>query len=125
MKLADIISAYAAAEGLMAERLAYGTAAALVQLRAELKPLAEFYLQEERRLMLQYADQDETGHVVYTGPNTFAFANPKDAPEYAEKRRELAETEMDVRFDKRHCPAPERIRPQAILALAPFLEFEE
>lgn len=124
MKLCDIIAAYAAAEGLMQETLAYSTAAALVQLRAELKPLAEYYLSEERKLMIEYAEQDETGHVVYSGPNSFAFADPKKAPEYAARRRELAETDTDVRFDQRRCPPPARISPGAIEALEPFLIFE-
>ena len=109
----------------MREKLRYGTAAALVQLRAELRPMAEYYLQEERRLMLEYAEQDETGHVVFTGPNTFAFDDPKDAPAYAARRRELAETDVDLKYERRRCPAPEMISPGALAALEPFLNFEE
>lgn len=124
MKLSEIIAAYAAAESLLHERMDFGTAAALVQLRAELKPVAEYYLQEERRLMLRYAEQDETGHVVYTGPNTFSFADPKDAPAYAEQRRRLAETDTDIRYDRRRCPAPPQISPGAIEALGAFIDFE-
>jgi len=124
MKLNDIVAAYMAAQGLMEEKLAYGTAAALVRLQAELRPLAEYYLAEERKLMLEFALTDETGHVVYSGPNRFVFDDPKKAPEYATRRRELAETDVDVAYQRLRCPAPEEIRPGAILALDPFLEFE-
>lgn len=123
MKLIDAVNGYLAAESLMREPCPYQTAAALVQLRGKLRDLADYYLGEERKLILQYAKKAEDGTVRMTGAG-FVFEDPAQAPAYDAARAELGGTEVEADFPPRTLPAPERVTPWTIEALLPFVEFE-
>lgn len=123
MKLIDVVNGYLAAESLMRETCSYKTAAALVQLRGKLGDLADYYLGEERKLIIRYGKKNDKGGVDVT-VNGFTFEDPAEAPEYNAKRQELGETDVDVEFEQKTVPAPERVSPWTLEALAPFIAFE-
>ena len=123
MTLLEAVSAYLAAESLMREPCAYETAAALVLLRGRLRELADYYLEEERKLIAAYAAREADGAVKFSGTG-FLFEDPARAQDYEEKRRALGGTEVDVSFEKIHAAPPERLTPAALEALAPIIEFE-
>ncbi len=124
MKLIDVAVAYIAAAELEGQELPYGLAAALCVLKKELQEAAMFYLREEAKLMARYGAQDEKGGIQ--GANgRFVLKDPAMLKEYEKERTELAQTPAPVRVECRRVAPPERIRPGHLLALEPFLQFEE
>lgn len=125
MVLLQCVNAYVAVQSLMSKEWDYRTAYALVMLRRELRPHAEYYQQQELALVDIYARKDDKGEVVWTSKDRFAFRDQSKAGEFFEKRRELGLLEVQDEIRPRKVPAPGVIQPAVLEALEGFLEFEE
>ncbi len=124
MKLKEAMSAYLAAETLSREKLPYATAAAIVRVKRETREFAELYLQEERKLAEAYAETDEDGMIRIDASGRFRCREGLRAADYEKSRKDLGETEVAVEARKMRVSAPERITPEQIEALSPWMEFE-
>jgi len=124
-KLIRCVDAYLAVNGLMGQEWDYPSAYALTQLRRALQPHADFYIQEENKLTRQYGKQDGEGKVCFTPRGTFLFQDPAQAGEYEARRRELGTVEVELGWEERTLPHPERIRPAQLEALEGLLRFQE
>lgn len=124
MKLKEAMSAYLAAETLSREKLPYATAAAIVRVKRETREFAELYLQEEKKLVEAYAEIGEDGMIRIDANGRFRCREGLRAADYEESRKDLGETEVAVEARKMRVSAPERITPEQIEALSPWMEFE-
>lgn len=121
MKLSDCVRAYEAVMAISRQEFDYKTAFSLVRLERQLRPHAKFYVEQERKLVEQYAKRDDKG--IVWGENGFILQNPEKAEEYATRRKELGDVEVEdgplvaVRLD--------RVSPAHLAALDGFVEFEE
>lgn len=125
MKLIEATQAYLAAEEMGRNVWPYDLALALVKVKRATKADADFYVQEERRLVEQYAELDEKGRMRLTPARTFVFKDPTKGGEYEAARRELGETpagEYGKPFPLR-VKAPAAIKPEHIEALEGFIAF--
>jgi len=124
-ELVRCVDACLAVNGLMTQEWDYPSAYALTQLRRALQPHADFYIREENKLTLQYGKKDEEGQVCFTPRGTFLCQDPAQAGEYEARRRELGAVEVELDWEERTLPQPERIRPAQLEALEGLLKFEE
>lgn len=122
-KLIRCVNAYMAVNGLMEVEWDYPSAYILTQLRRALQPHADFFIQEENKLIRQYGQKDREGQVCFTQRGTFLFEDPAQAEEYNAKRQELGAVEVELDWGERSLPCPERIRPTQIEALEGFIRF--
>ena len=125
MKLIDIVSAYMAVTQLMDLDFGYRDAYALVMLKNELQPQAEFFAEKERQLMEEYGDKGEDGAVKPDAGGKFGISDPARLAEYSRKRGELYALDTDTVFSRRKMTAPKTIRPAQLAALMPFMDFKE
>lgn len=123
--LIQCVNAWAAVQGLMEQEWDYPSAHALTQLRRALKPHADFFLEEELKLTERYGKKGEDGQVQFTPRGTFLFHDPNQAGEYNAKRLELGGVEVELDWEERALPCPERVRPVQLEALEGFIRFEE
>lgn len=124
-KLVRCVDAFLAVNGLMEQEWDYPSAYALTQLRRALQPHADFFIQEENKLTRQYGQKDREGQVCFTPRGTFLLEDPAQAGEYNAKRQELGAVEVELDWEEKVLPSPERIRPVQIEALEGFIVFEE
>ena len=117
MKLIDCVAAYKAVHEMMDLEQAYPTAHALLSLKRQLKPHVDFCAVEEMKLVDKYAKKDENG--VVWGKIGFVFADPEKALEYAEKRKELMDVEVEVDKVKLDLAT---VTPAQLEALEGFME---
>lgn len=125
LELIRCVNAYVAVQGLMEQEWDYPSAHAMTQLRRALKPHADFFLAEEMKLAEQYGRKGEDGQVQFTPRGTFLFRAPDQAGEYNAKRQSLGGVEVNLDWEERTLPRPERIRPVMLEALEGFVKFEE
>lgn len=123
VKLIQCVNAWAAVQGLMEQEWDYASAHALTQLRGALNPHADFFLEEELKLAERYGKKGEDGQVQFTPRGTFLFQDPDQAGEYNAKRLELGGVEVELDWEERTLPSPERIRPVQLEALEGFVRF--
>lgn len=121
--LIECVDAYLAANGLMEVEWDYPSAYALTRLRRALQPHADFFIQEENKLTRQYGQKDREGQVCFTQRGTFLFEDPAQAGEYNAKRQALGAVEVELDWEEKALPSPERIRPAQIEALEGFIRF--
>lgn len=132
MKLIQYAMAWAALPLLADKDLPYRTAWELVKLKRRIKPAVDFLLDEERRLAREYGECDNDGRLV-TVKGRFRFAGD-DEEQRAKKAAEFL-ARRDALYATEDGEEPERIRmslatcimmrPSAIEALEPFIEFCE
>lgn len=123
-ELIRCVDAYLAVNGLMEQEWDYESAYTLTRLRRTLQPHADFYIQEENKLTRQYGKKDGEGQVCFTQRGTFLFQDPAQAAEYNAKRLELGGVSVELEWEERTLPCPERIRPVQLEALEGFVRFE-
>lgn len=116
-------NAYMAVLGLARQEWDYPSAYALTRLRRALQPHVDFFVQEEDKLIRQYGKTGEDGQVEYTPKGTFLFQNPNQAGEYNAKRMELGGVEVELDWEERALPRPERVTPVQLEALEGFVQF--
>lgn len=125
MFLIQCVNAYASALAMSQREVDYKLAYALVMLKRELKPQADFFVSEEAKLVEEYAAKDEKGRVVFNERGNFTFADPAKAKEYAARREALGMVEAQERFTVRTASAPKTISAAQLEALEGFIRFEE
>lgn len=125
MKLINAVEAHMAAEELSGQTLPYPLALALVKVKRATADEAAFFLEEEQKLVAQYADLDEDGRLRMIQGGRFVMKDPAKLGEYEAARRKLAETDIGTTKDKIQVAPPEAITPAQIEALEPYLEFVE
>lgn len=125
MYLKQCVDAYGAVLDMMEKEWDYTTAHALVTLKRRLQPQADFFAQEEMKLVKEYGKTDANGKVVFTERGTFMFREQELAEEYAERRVKLGMVEVQEEYKPLRVPMPERITPAQLEALGNFLEFGE
>ena len=123
MKLNQTVNAYMAVLELSVKDMDYKTAYALVRLKRKLKPHADFFLAEEKKLMEEYAAKDEKGQVIFATPHTFQFRDPAQMEEYNTRHKELEDVEVQEEFSPWRVSAPKSIRPAHLEALEGLLDF--
>lgn len=125
MYLIQCVNAYAAALAMSQREDEYRLAYALMMLKRELKPQADFFVGEETKLVEEYAAKDERGKVIFNERGNFLFADPAKAEEYAARRAALGMVEAREQFVLRSAPAPKRVSVAQLEALEGFITFEE
>ena len=125
MKLIDVVNAHIAAVEMGQLSWPYDMALALVKVKKSTKTDVDFFVREERELVMQYAALDESGNVRLTPNNTFIFKDPAMCAEYERNRAELGNTEAGERPATIRVKAPAEIKPAYIEALDGFIEFSE
>lgn len=125
MVLIQCVNAYMAVQTLMDREVDYQTAYAVVMLKKQLQGPVEFYRDEERRLMEEYAARDDRGEIIWKGNGRFVLQDPGTAEEYSRKRKELGMVDVQKEFTRMRVPEPEKIRPAILEALEEFLIFGE
>ncbi len=125
MYLCQCVAAYAAVLALMRKEADYETAYALVTLKRLLEPHAEFFCEEEMKLVREYAEEDGSGGLKLTENGGFIFRDKALAPEYARRRSELGEVEVREEFPRFTLPRPKSILPSHLEALDAFISFAE
>lgn len=116
-------NAWASIHGLMEQEWDYASAHALTQLRRALKPHVDFFIEEESKLIEQYGEKGEDGQVRFTSHGTFLFKDQGQAGAYNAKRLELGGVEVELDWEERVLPCPERVRPVQLEALEGFVRF--
>ena len=124
MYLVQAVNAYAALLALMNQDMVFQTAHSVALAKKEIAPHAEFFAQEERKLVERYAAKED-GKIKWTSGTSFQFADEQAAEEYKHARAELCAVSVELNLEKRTVNAPEIIRPIQIEALADILEFRE
>lgn len=125
MTLNSVVKAYLAVDELSQSEHSYRLSLALVKLKNMLKTDVEFYMQQEKKLIQQYALTDDNGNIKLTDNNRFVFRDAASAPEYARAKHDLDNTQTSIDNLPISAPAPERIKPALITALDGFISFEE
>lgn len=123
MKLMQKVRAYLAAEEMGRQTLPYGLALALVKVKRATKADADFFIEKERELVMEFAALDERGNVRMTPMGTFIYKDPTRGGEYEQARRELGETEAGEAPIPFRVKPPAEIRAEHIEALEGFIEF--
>jgi len=123
MILFETVAAYEAAIKLCEHELAYEDAYTLAKLCAELKPHAEYYITEERKLAELCAKKSENGLAIIADGNRITFESAELREHFETKRAELAMVNFDLGHEPYKIKKPEMIRGAAILALEGFVEF--
>lgn len=123
VKLIQCVNAWAAIQGLMEQEWDYASAHALTQLRRALKSHVDFFLEEESKLIEQYGKKGEDGQVRLTSRGTFQLQDPDQARKYNARRLELGGVEVELDWEERDLPCPERVRPVQLEALEGFVRF--
>lgn len=124
MILLEYVNAYMAVEALMGGECCYKTAHALVMLKKQLAPHAEFFAEKELKLVERFAEKDGEGRILWNG-GSFSFREGADPAEYARSRTELGMMPVEEEIPVRRVPAPATIKPVHLAALEKFIEFEE
>lgn len=124
MKLIEAVNAYMAAQALSREKMPYATALAVVKVKRATSDLKDFFVEEERKLVEEYAARDEDGRIRVNENGRFALRAGACAADYEKARKELAETETGAEGEKIRVRAPETITPEQLEALAPWIEWE-
>lgn len=125
MRLEQCVRGYMTAAALENREWDYKMAHGLMMIKNRMKPHAEFYAREEKKLAEEYAARDDRGEILWAGNGAFRFARPEEAEEYSRRREELGATEVEEEFRRLRVPEPEKIRPAHLEALHPFLLFGE
>lgn len=124
MKLIRCVDAYLSTTQLMEKECNYATAYALMKLKHDLQPHADFYSKKEMELANEFGKKDSNGILIVEENGTFTFSNPDKAREYATKKGELGKVDVED-FDVKKIKPPASIKPSQIEALQGFIEFEE
>lgn len=124
-ELIRCVNAFMSVNGLMEQEWDYSSAYALTRLRRALQPHVDFFVQEENKLTMQYGKKNEEGQVSFTPRGTFLFEDPAQAGQYEARRTELGNVEVELDWEERTLPQPQRIRPVQLEALEGFVKFEE
>lgn len=125
MTLNSVVKAYLAVDELSQAEHSYQLSLALVKLKDMLKTDVEFYMQQEKKLIKQYALIDDNGNIKLTDKNRFIFRDAGDAPKYAQERQVLENTQTTIDNLPISAPPPEKIKPALLTALEGFISFEE
>lgn len=123
MKLIEVVNAYLAADEMSREKLPYAVSLALVKVKRALKDEFDFFVEQESKLVAQYAAQDSRGNIRMRPDGRFVLRDPADGADYERQRRELGETEIAPTHKLVRVRAPEEIKPAHIEALEGFIEF--
>ena len=124
MELYDQVMAYTAAEELAKEKLPYRMALAVCMVQRDLREQVRFFLDRERELALEYGQTDGKGRIVTTGTR-LKIREDKSPEEYERKHEGLCRTQAPDPERKYRAPRPDQIKPQILMALMSFIEFEE
>ena len=125
LTLFDCVNAYTALMALHTQEWDYKSAYAIVTLKRKLQPHAEFFAEEEMKLVNEHAAKDENGKIVWTATGKFQFENGEHVREYEAARKALGAVEVDEEFTPLRLPLPQRITPQHLEALENLIIFEE
>ena len=121
MKQGKIIQAMKALNTLAAQALPIKTACAIHRMRVALRPAWEFQQEEEEKLLSRL-------HPMLNSNGSLDFKTPKDAQEFREKLKELADMEADgIAIQPINVATMEGIKLSAndIEALDGFVSFTE
>lgn len=123
MKLAEVINTILAIDALKETELDGKTAYALFITKKALLPHYEFYCEEEQKLINKYAKRDENGRIVSDG-ETIQFVSTEATKEFAAKRKELFNMEVDIEFKRYKIMLPKTIKLVLLEALSSFFDFD-
>jgi len=136
MQLIDIIKVYNTVCGMSCYSWPYDLALAISALKREIHDEVEFFIMEESRLVLEYADRDEHGNIRVSVDEhgnlqkfgsgdlaSFTFKDPSQRAEYEQSREKLCTLEAGKNITVRRVAAPPEIRPDWLEALEGFIEF--
>ncbi len=123
--LKQCVTAWQALNVLAKTEMDYGSAHKLVMLRAALRPHVQFYNEEEISLADKYAAHDKDGHIVFRGPDVAEFSTAENLAAFTAERIKLDAVELTEDIPPVTIKAPERITPEQIEALSPYVIFEE
>ena len=94
-------------------------------LRAAMRPHVQFYNEEETSLSDKYAEHDKDGRVVLKGPGVVEFGTAENLAAFLAERAKLDEVMLTEDINLVKIKAPERITPEQVEALSPYVIFEE
>lgn len=95
MNLLKILNGYSAMQSFTSLSLPFQKARALKQICDTLKGEVDFYLQEEKKLISQFAKKDKDGNPVLDG-NKIKFDDVNSANQYLAETTKLNELEIDI-----------------------------
>ena len=124
MTLIETTRAHVAAQELAKLDWPFRDAREIFCLVSDTREDAEFFFEQERRLVEEYAARDESGLIKTQGIH-FEFAEPGRAAEYERRHRELESMQVAEPVRRRKIRAPERIRPELLGAVYEYLDFDE
>ena len=123
--LKHCVKAWQALNTLMKNEMDYASAHGLVMLRAALRPHVQFYNEEETSLSDKYAEHDKDGRAVLKGPGVVEFGTAENLAAFLAERAKLDEVTLTEDINLVKIKAPERITPEQVEALSPYVIFEE
>lgn len=125
MELIRVFKAYIAVQELSKAEHPFKLAYALLKLKRKLEQDAEFYMEQEQKLIQQHALFDENGNLTIISGTTVKMKSPEDAKKYAEEQNAIAMYEVELEGLPLTAPAPERATTATLEALEGFIEFTE
>jgi len=98
MKLQKIMQSFQAVQSFLDLSISYQKARILKKIYDTMKSEVDFYLQEEKKLIHQFAKKDEDGNPVLNG-NKIQFENTDSANKYLAEITKLNELDVSVDFE--------------------------
>lgn len=121
MKTGDMIKAYAAIGPLMETEMTWQESHDLIDLKCRLQAEAKIFSEQERKLIEELADRDESGQIEIKD-GKFRISGVKKAERFLQERKEIEAVEVDWNEPKILIHV-EKIRPAIYEALEPFIRF--
>ena len=122
LRMIDAVNAFNAAVEMELLSWPYDMAYALVVVKRSTVEDAAWYVQQERGLVMRYAELDEGGLPVMASPGRFVFKDAGMGAEYERERDKLCGLEVPDPV-KLRVRAPAEIRPAWLEALECYMEF--
>lgn len=128
MKYEKIIKAAPALGELKRLRLPYATARDIYTAHKTLEAEFSFYLEEERKLVSEFAVKDENGNPKITSGGFVSFSNIAERNKYNERRAELCDMDANIELPTIKLTVEEMgnqlISPETMEALEGIVIFE-
>ena len=124
MKLIKAVDAYLALGILAKEQLPFGDSLKISAQRKQLKPLYDFFAEEEQKIVCEVSKKDNNGKAIRHSDGHFEFENEASKQTYHSKMSELSTFEIGE-VDIIKISPPEKISADIIEALEDIVIFEE
>ncbi len=102
--------------------LPFDYAVGLVELGGKLKSHYEYFIAEEKKLMMKYAKKDENGNPVINGQEV-KFSTAEEKTEFDAERTSLGETDVAIDGLPMRMNKPASVRCSWLEALDGFIDF--